>query len=135
MVAYKHPGACRESVSEMRKHHHPHRYEALERRRGLEAEGYKNAIKILRKKLATVEHQLYRLATQATGDAVEVAMLHDVGVAASRAKRAMGDVNHLKSQIYQLQRDIESGHGARSAERVRAIRSEYNRGGGSGRHT
>ena len=104
------------------------RYEALERRRGLEAEGYKNAIKILRKKLTTVEHQLYRLATQATGDAVDVAMLYDVGVAASRSKRAMGDVNHLKTQIYHLQRDIENGHGARTADRANRSRQ-----GGGGR--
>jgi coiled-coil domain-containing protein 77 len=90
------------------------RYEALEQRRGLEAEGYKNAMKILRKKLSTVEHQLYRLATQSHGDDAEVAMLRDVGVAAARSKKALGGVQHLKSQIYQLEHDIKASHGTRT---------------------
>lgn len=93
------------------------RYEALERRRSLEAEGYKNAIKILRKKLSTVEHQLYRLATQNHNGDAELAMLRDVGAAAARSKKALGGVQHLRTQINQLENDIRHTHGARSARR------------------
>ena len=37
------------------------RYEALEKRRKLEIEGYKNDIKILRQRLKEVEKQLYKV--------------------------------------------------------------------------
>jgi hypothetical protein len=43
------------------------RYEALEKRRLLEAEGYKSSIKILRKRLSEVEQHIYRLASQWAG--------------------------------------------------------------------
>ena len=37
------------------------RYEALEKRRRLEVEGYKTDIKLLRKRLKEVENQLYKV--------------------------------------------------------------------------
>ena len=37
------------------------RYEALEKRRGLEVEGFKNDIKILRGRLKDVEKQLFKV--------------------------------------------------------------------------
>eukprot|EP00039_Didymoeca_costata_P021041 m.343214 g.343214 ORF g.343214 m.343214 type:complete len:471 (+) comp22528_c0_seq1:246-1658(+) len=42
------------------------RYEQLEQRRQLEAEGYKSSIKLLRKRLSEVEKHLYRLAAEWT---------------------------------------------------------------------
>jgi hypothetical protein len=41
-------------------------------------------------------------------------MLRDVGVAAARSKKALGGVQHLKSQIYQLEHDIKASHGTRT---------------------
>lgn len=38
------------------------RYEALEKRRNLEVEGFKNDIKILRTRLKDVEKQLYKVS-------------------------------------------------------------------------
>lgn len=37
------------------------RYEALEKRRAMEIEGYKNDIKLLRQRLKEVEKQLYKV--------------------------------------------------------------------------
>lgn len=93
------------------------RYEALEKRRSLEAEGYKNSIKILQKKLAGVERQLYRLATQYAGNPQEDQMLYDVKVAAKTSKKAFGDVQHLKSQIYRLEQDLRQVHSSAAADR------------------
>ena len=39
------------------------RYENLEKRRGLEAEGYKNDIKLLRQRLGSLEKQLYKVSS------------------------------------------------------------------------
>lgn len=37
------------------------RYEALEKRRGMEVEGFKNDIKLLRQRLKSVEKQLFKV--------------------------------------------------------------------------
>eukprot|EP00040_Diaphanoeca_grandis_P001107 m.274871 g.274871 ORF g.274871 m.274871 type:complete len:137 (+) comp115388_c0_seq1:1-411(+) len=93
------------------------RYEALEKRRALEAEGYKNSIKMLQTKLTTVERQLYRLAARQAGDNREDVMLHDVKVASKKSKQALQNVQMLKSQIYSIEQDIRNVHSSSATAR------------------
>lgn len=44
------------------------RYQALERRRSLEVEGYKNDIRLLRQKMKDLEKKLYKARTESWAD-------------------------------------------------------------------
>ena len=44
-------------------------------------------------------------------------MLYDVKVAAKNSKKAFGEVQHLKSKIYQLEQDIRHVHSSAAVDR------------------
>lgn len=80
------------------------RYEALEKRRGSEVEGFKNDIKILRKRLKDVEKQLYKVTVGGTVSDVEV--LQTVRNTAGRSRVIQGDLKNLKAKLYSLESDL-----------------------------
>lgn len=86
------------------------RYEALEKRRLLEAEGYKSSIKILRKRLSEVEQHIYRLASQWAGGGQDTQMLRDVHATATRSKKVLGELQILKSRVHEAERAVRNGH-------------------------
>ena len=95
------------------------RYDALERRRQLEVEGFHNDIRALRGKLRQVERQLYKV-TLGMGDALErqqqsgaedidpvdMAMLRSVRISAGRTKQLADELKQLKAMIYGLENDL-----------------------------
>ncbi|XP_066283510.1 coiled-coil domain-containing protein 77-like [Branchiostoma lanceolatum] len=86
------------------------RYEALERRRAMEVEGFKNDIKMLRGRLKDVEKQLYRvtlgMGEPTPGDEFDMEILHNVRKTAGRSKKIVGEIKHLKAKIYGLENDL-----------------------------
>jgi coiled-coil domain-containing protein 77 len=87
------------------------RYEKLEKRRSLEAEGYKSSIKILRKRLTEVEKQIYRLASQWAGGGGDTQVLHEVHSTSARSKKVLGELQQLKSQVHEAERSVRNVHG------------------------
>lgn len=85
------------------------RYESLEKRRSLEIEGYKNDITLLRLRLKELEKQLYKLMITLSGDQ-ELCVLGEVKKTASRSKKVMGELQHLKGKIYSLENDLSHIH-------------------------
>ncbi|XP_071818376.1 coiled-coil domain-containing protein 77-like [Apostichopus japonicus] len=81
------------------------RYEALEKRRNLEVEGFKNDIKILRTRLKDVEKQLYKVSL-GFGEDGDMKMLTDVHRTAKRSKRMQSDLHQLKAAIYGMENDL-----------------------------
>ncbi|XP_020032276.2 coiled-coil domain-containing protein 77 isoform X2 [Castor canadensis] len=81
------------------------RYEALERRRSLEVEGFKTDIKVLQQKLKDVEQMLYQatLNTQANQD---LAILCEVRNSNRRAHRIQGELRSLKSKVFGLENEL-----------------------------
>jgi len=81
---------------------------ALEKRRLLEAEGYKTDIRLLRNRLKDAEKQIYKLTvSMPVGDGDDFAMLKEVKVGAARAKKAQEEVNLLKAKIYGLEHQLK----------------------------
>ncbi|XP_077971528.1 coiled-coil domain-containing protein 77-like [Styela clava] len=80
------------------------RYEALEKRRCSEVEGFKNDIKLLRKRLKDVEKQLYKVTVGGTVSDVEV--LQTVRTTAGRSRVIQNDLKNLKAKLYSLESDL-----------------------------
>nr|XP_020644658.1 coiled-coil domain-containing protein 77 isoform X1 [Pogona vitticeps] len=81
------------------------RYEALEKRRAMEAEGFKTDIKQLRQRLKDVERQLFKVAMM-VGPDQDLAILHEVRQGNKRTKKIQGELKNLKSKIYSLENDL-----------------------------
>lgn len=82
------------------------RYTALEKRRGLEVEGFKNDIKILRQRLKDVEKQLFKV-TLNIGEQFDWEVLHNVHRTAHRSKKLAGELHNLKSKVYDMERELK----------------------------
>ncbi|ETE71962.1 Coiled-coil domain-containing protein 77, partial [Ophiophagus hannah] len=81
------------------------RYEALEKRRAMEVEGFKNDIRQFQKKLQDVEKQLFKVVKN-VGPDQDLAMLHEVRRGNKRTKKLQGELKTLKSKIYGLENDL-----------------------------
>lgn len=81
------------------------RYEALEKRRAMEVEGFKNDIKLLRQRLKDVEKQLFRV-TLGVGPNQDLAILHEVRDSNTRTRKIQGELHRLKAKIYGLEGDL-----------------------------
>ncbi|XP_055011451.1 coiled-coil domain-containing protein 77 isoform X2 [Boleophthalmus pectinirostris] len=81
------------------------RYEALEKRRAMEVEGFKTDLKHLRQKLKDVEKQLLKV-TLNVGPNQDLAILHEVRQTNSRTKKVQGELMTLKAKIYGLENEL-----------------------------
>nr|XP_057931428.1 coiled-coil domain-containing protein 77 isoform X2 [Doryrhamphus excisus] len=81
------------------------RYEALERRRALEVEGFKTDLKQLRQKLKDVEKQLLQV-TLSVGPNQDLAILHEVRESNTRTKKVQSELMALKAKIYGLENEL-----------------------------
>ncbi|XP_010903445.4 coiled-coil domain-containing protein 77 isoform X2 [Esox lucius] len=81
------------------------RYEALEKRRAMEVEGFKADIKHLRQKLKDVEKQLFKV-TLNVGPNQDLAILHEVRQTNTRTKKVQGELKTLKAKIFGLENDL-----------------------------
>ncbi|KAM6960519.1 coiled-coil domain-containing protein 77, partial [Aplochiton taeniatus] len=81
------------------------RYEALEKRRTMEVEGFKTDIKQLRQKLKDVEKQLFKV-TLNVGPNQDLAILHEVRQTNTRTKKVQGELQTLKAKIYGLENEL-----------------------------
>ncbi|KAM5300040.1 coiled-coil domain-containing protein 77 isoform 3-T3 [Ctenodactylus gundi] len=81
------------------------RYEALERRRNLEVEGFKTDIKGLRQKLKDLEQMLYK-ATVNTRANQDLAILWEVRDSNKRAQKIQGELKNLKSKVFGLENEL-----------------------------
>ncbi|XP_076027383.1 coiled-coil domain-containing protein 77 [Genypterus blacodes] len=83
------------------------RYEALEKRRAMEAEGFKADLKNLRQKLKDVEKQLLKV-TLNVGPNQDLAILHEVRQSNARTKKVQGELLALKAKIYGLEEELRN---------------------------
>ncbi|XP_077066161.1 coiled-coil domain-containing protein 77 isoform X1 [Siphateles boraxobius] len=81
------------------------RYEALEKRRVMEVEGFKTDIKHLRQKVKDVEKHLFKL-TLNVGPNQDLAILHEVRQTNSRTVKVQDELKNLKAKIYRLENDL-----------------------------
>ncbi|XP_017274424.1 coiled-coil domain-containing protein 77 [Kryptolebias marmoratus] len=81
------------------------RYEALERRRAMEVEGFKTDLKHLRQKLKDVEKQLLKV-TLSIGPNQDLAILHEVRQTSSRTKKVQSELMALKAKIFGLENEL-----------------------------
>uniref|UniRef100_A0A8C6UKM3 Coiled-coil domain containing 77 n=1 Tax=Neogobius melanostomus TaxID=47308 RepID=A0A8C6UKM3_9GOBI len=81
------------------------RYEALEKRRVMEVEGFKTDLKHLRQKLKDVEKQLLKI-TLNVGPNQDLAILHEVRQTNTRTKKVQGELMTLKAKIYGLENEL-----------------------------
>ncbi|KFV04831.1 Coiled-coil domain-containing protein 77, partial [Tauraco erythrolophus] len=81
------------------------RYEALEKRRNMEVEGFKNDIKQLRQKLKDVEKQLFKV-TLNIGPDQDLAILHEVRQGNRLTRKIQGELKTLKAKIYGLENEL-----------------------------
>lgn len=107
------------------------RYEALEKRRAMEVEGFKTDLKLLRQKLKDVEKQLLKVCSDAisfililflcgyfmcvlsmfqvtlnVGPNQDLAILHEVRQTNARTKKVQGELMTLKAKIYGLENEL-----------------------------
>ncbi|NWY62598.1 CCD77 protein, partial [Chionis minor] len=82
------------------------RYEALEKRRNMEVEGFKNDIKQLRQKLKDVENQLFKVVTLNIGPDQDLAILHEVRQGNRLTRKIQGELKNLKAKIYGLENEL-----------------------------
>ncbi|XP_046841277.1 coiled-coil domain-containing protein 77-like isoform X2 [Xenia sp. Carnegie-2017] len=83
------------------------RYAALEKRRALEVEGFKNDIKILRNKLKNVEKHLFKVTVDVPVDGdIDQEVLRNVHATTARSKYLVGELHQLKAKIYSLENDL-----------------------------
>ncbi|GCB86061.1 hypothetical protein scyTo_0026746 [Scyliorhinus torazame] len=83
-------------------------YEALEKRHGMEVEGLKNDIKLLRQRLKDVEKQLFKVML-GIGPDQDLAILHEVRQTNSQARKIQGELKNLKAKIYGSENQLRSG--------------------------
>jgi len=81
------------------------RYNALEKRRGHEIEGFKNDIKILRTRLKDVEKQLFKVTVN-LGEQFDWEILHNTHKTAQRSKKIAGELHGLKSKVYEMEKEL-----------------------------
>ncbi|XP_041794893.1 coiled-coil domain-containing protein 77 isoform X2 [Chelmon rostratus] len=81
------------------------RYEALEKRRAMEVEGFKTDLKHLRQKFKDIEKQLLK-ATLNIGPNQDLAILHEVRQTNTRTKKVQGELMALKAKIYGLENEL-----------------------------
>ncbi|NXY45319.1 CCD77 protein, partial [Ceuthmochares aereus] len=81
------------------------KYEALEKRRNMEVEGFKNDIKHLRQKLKDVEKQLFKV-TLNIGPDDDLAILHEVRQGNRLTRKIQEDLKLLKAKIYGLENEL-----------------------------
>ncbi|KAM8820002.1 coiled-coil domain-containing protein 77 [Eudromia elegans] len=81
------------------------RYEALEKRRNMEVEGFKNDIKQLRQRLKDVEKQLFKV-TLNMGPDQDLAILREVRQGNRRTHKMQGELKMLKAKIYGLENEL-----------------------------
>ncbi|NXH25583.1 CCD77 protein, partial [Myiagra hebetior] len=81
------------------------RCEALEKRRSMEVEGFKNDIKHLQQKLKDVEKQIYKVA-QNLGPDQDLAILHEVRQGNRLTRKIQGELKDLKAKIYSLEDEL-----------------------------
>ncbi|KAG8012500.1 Coiled-coil domain-containing protein 77 [Nibea albiflora] len=81
------------------------RYEALEKRRAMEVEGFKTDLKHLRQKFKDVEKQLLK-ATLNIGPNQDLAILHEVRQTNARTKKVQGELMTLKAKIFGLENEL-----------------------------
>ncbi|NWW14406.1 CCD77 protein, partial [Oreocharis arfaki] len=81
------------------------RCEALEKRRSMEVEGFKNDIKQLQQKLKDVEKQIYKVA-QNLGPDQDLAILREVRQGNKLTRKIQGELKDLKAKIYILEDEL-----------------------------
>ncbi|KAM9495748.1 coiled-coil domain-containing protein 77 isoform 1-T2 [Clarias gariepinus] len=81
------------------------RYEALEKRRSMEVEGFKTDLKHLRQKLKDVEKQLFKV-TLNVGPDQDLAILHEVRQSNARTKKIQDELKRLKAKIYEQENEL-----------------------------
>ncbi|KAG8438494.1 hypothetical protein GDO86_004892 [Hymenochirus boettgeri] len=84
------------------------RYEALEKRRNMEVEGYKTDIKLLRQRLKDIEKQLFKV-TLNIGPDQDLAILDAVRQGNKRTQKIQGELRNLKAKIYGLENELRIG--------------------------
>ncbi|XP_062969519.1 coiled-coil domain-containing protein 77 [Cynocephalus volans] len=81
------------------------RYEALERRRILEVEGFRTDIKALRQKLKDLEQMLYKATINSRANQ-DLAILCEVRDSNRRAHKIQGELKNLKSKVFGLENEL-----------------------------
>ncbi|NWW81490.1 CCD77 protein, partial [Climacteris rufus] len=81
------------------------RCEALEKRRCMEVEGFKNDIKQLQQKLRDVERQMYKV-TLNLGPDQDLAILREVRQGNRLTRKIQGELKDLKAKIYCLENEL-----------------------------
>nr|XP_040017915.1 coiled-coil domain-containing protein 77 [Gasterosteus aculeatus aculeatus]XP_040017916.1 coiled-coil domain-containing protein 77 [Gasterosteus aculeatus aculeatus] len=81
------------------------RYEALEKRRAMEVEGFKTDLKHLRQKFKDVEKQLLKVTLDIRPNQ-DLAILHEVRQTNGRTKKVQGELMTLKAKIYGLENQL-----------------------------
>ncbi|KFP19234.1 Coiled-coil domain-containing protein 77, partial [Egretta garzetta] len=81
------------------------RYDALEKRRNMEVEGFKNDIKQLQQKLKDVEKQLFKV-TLNIGPDQDLAILQEVCQGNRLTRKIQGELKNLKAKIYGLENEL-----------------------------
>ncbi|NWU97774.1 CCD77 protein, partial [Upupa epops] len=81
------------------------RYEALEKRRNMEMEGFKNDIKQLRQKLKDVEKQLFKVTLNIEPDQ-DLAILHEIRQGNRQTSKIQAELKALKAKIYGLENKL-----------------------------
>ncbi|NXE89858.1 CCD77 protein, partial [Menura novaehollandiae] len=81
------------------------RCEALEKRRSMEVEGFRNDIKQLQQKLKDVEKQIYKV-TLNLGPDQDLAILREVRQGNKLTRKIQGELKDLKTKIYSLENEL-----------------------------
>ncbi|NXU43718.1 CCD77 protein, partial [Drymodes brunneopygia] len=81
------------------------RCEALEKRRSLEVEGFKNDVKQLQQKLRDIEKQIYKVALN-LGPDQDLAILREVRQGNKLTRKIQGELKDLKAKIYTLEDEL-----------------------------
>ncbi|RMC02668.1 hypothetical protein DUI87_19856 [Hirundo rustica rustica] len=81
------------------------RCEALEKRRSMEVEGFKNDIKRLQQKVKDVEKHIYKVALN-LGPDQDLAVLREVRQGNKLTHRIQGELKDLKAKIYSLEDEL-----------------------------
>ncbi|XP_062346976.1 coiled-coil domain-containing protein 77 isoform X2 [Cinclus cinclus] len=81
------------------------RCEALEKRRSMEVEGFKNDIKQLQQKLKGVEKHIYKVALN-LGPDQDLAILREVRQGNKLTRKIQGELKDLKAKIYILEDEL-----------------------------
>uniref|UniRef100_UPI00358FB70C coiled-coil domain-containing protein 77 n=1 Tax=Myxine glutinosa TaxID=7769 RepID=UPI00358FB70C len=79
----------------------------LEKRRALEAEGFKHDIQVLQKRLLKMEKQIFKVALdQQTNLGQDLDILGEIRTSNRRTHHVQGELHQLKAKIYGLENDL-----------------------------